>query len=80
MVQHVLIIRGPTFGNGKTRIAIHIYMTIKLKKAMISLNKYVHVSKSGAADCVLWLPLYSAFPKAKTFFECEPNPGGSTRS
>ncbi len=36
----IMISGGLQFGDGKTRIAIWLYVTIKLQKAMISLNKY----------------------------------------
>ncbi len=36
----IMISRGLKFGDGKTRIAIWLNVTIKLQKAMISLNKH----------------------------------------
>ncbi len=65
MLQKVSIIRGLKFGDGKTRIAIWINMTIEHQKAMISLNKYERCLFQSQALrlCVLQLPgklLYSA--------------------
>ncbi len=46
----IMISRGLKFGDGKTRIAIWLNVTIKLQKAMISLNKHERCSlKPGAA-------------------------------
>ncbi len=51
-----MISRGLKFGDGKTRIAIWLNMTIKLQKAMISLNKHERCKfkKSGAAPYCLY--------------------------
>ncbi len=51
----IMISRGLKFGDGKTRIAIWLNVTIKHQKAMISLNKH-ELWKFGAALLVLCLP------------------------
>ncbi len=68
----IMISRGLKFGDGKTRIAIWLNVTIKLQKAMISLNKHERCTfkvRCCAALC-------SVFTRKTVIFQPKATPAG----
>ncbi len=64
----IMISRGLKFGDGKTRIAIWLNVTIKLQKAMISLNKHER--------CAFKVRCCSVFTGKTVIFQPKATPAG----
>ncbi len=68
----IMISRGLKFGDGKTRIAIWLNVTIKLQKAMISLNKHEHCTFKVRCCCCF----SSVFAGKTVIFQPKATPAG----